>query len=108
MVRTASTMLPLGTQAPEFELSDVVSRKAFTRASFDDKDALLVMFICRHCPYVQHIKNELARLGKDFENSALGIVAISSNDPDSHPDDSPERLKEMAQDLDFRFPSALR
>lgn len=104
MVRTASTMLPLGTHAPEFELSDVVSRKAFTLASFKDKDALLVMFVCRHCPYVQHIKSELARLGKDFENSALGMVAISANDPNSHPDDSPERLKEMAEDLDFRFP----
>ncbi len=104
MVRTASTMLPLGTEAPEFELNDVVSQQTFSRDSFRGKDALLVMFICRHCPYVQHIKDELARLGKDFENSGLGIVAVSSNDPDSHPDDSPARLKEMAQQLDFRFP----
>jgi len=104
MVRTASTMLPLGTEAPEFKLTDVVSQQAFSRDSFKDKDALLVMFICRHCPYVQHVKDELARLGKDFESSSLGIVAISSNDPGSHPDDSPARLKEMAEDLDFRFP----
>ncbi|RPJ53338.1 MAG: thioredoxin family protein [Acidobacteria bacterium] len=104
MVRTASTMLPLGTEAPAFRLTDVVSQQTFSPDSFGTKDALLVMFICRHCPYVQHIKDELARLGKDFENSALGIVAISSNDPNSHPDDAPPRLKEMAQDLDFRFP----
>jgi len=97
-------MLPLGTQAPEFELKDVVSQKPFTLSSFAGKDALLVMFICRHCPYVQHIKDELVRLGKDFENSGLGIVAISSNDPSSHPDDSPASLKEMATTLDFRFP----
>ncbi len=104
MVRTASTMLPLGTHAPEFELKDVVSQQTFRRESFKDEDALLVMFICRHCPYVQHIKDELARLGKDFEQSRLGIVAISSNDSNSHPDDSPASLKEMAQNLDFRFP----
>ncbi len=104
MVRTASTMLPLGTEAPQFELRDVVSQRTFTRDSFSDQDALLVMFICRHCPYVQHIKDEVARLGKDFEKSSLGIVAISSNDPNSHPDDSPARLREMAQQLDFRFP----
>jgi peroxiredoxin len=104
MVHTASTMLPLGTEAPPFELTDVVSQRAVSRDSFRGKDALLVMFICRHCPYVQHVKEELARLGKDFESSKLGIVAISSNDPTSYPDDSPARLKEMAQDLDFRFP----
>jgi len=104
MVRTASTMLPLGTEAPEFELNDVVSQQTITRDSFADKDALLVMFICRHCPYVQHIKEELARLGKDFDSSRLGIAAISSNDPNSHPDDSPASLKEMARSLDFRFP----
>lgn len=104
MVRTASTMLPLGTKAPEFELPDVVLQQTFSLDSFADKDALLVMFICRHCPYVQHIKDELARLGRDFRDSRLGIVAISANDPSSHPDDSPARLKEMAEDLDFRFP----
>ncbi|HXK59707.1 MAG TPA: thioredoxin family protein [Acidobacteriota bacterium] len=104
MVRTASTMLPLGTEAPDFELKDVVSQKTFTLASFADKDALLVMFICRHCPYVQHVKYELAKLGRDFEHAGLGIVAISSNDPESYPDDAPDRLKQMAEELDFRFP----
>jgi len=97
-------MLPLGTEAPEFRLKDVVSGKIFTRESFAGKEALLVMFICRHCPYVQHVKDELARLGKDYENSKLSIVAISSNSADSHPDDAPDRLKEMAESLDFRFP----
>ena len=104
MVRTASNMLPLGTAAPEFSLPDVVSGRMYSLSSFQNRKALLVMFICRHCPYVQHVKDELARLGRDYEGSELAIVAISSNDSASHPDDSSVRLREMAQTLDFRFP----
>jgi len=104
MVQTASTMLPLGTEAPAFELRDVLSNRIFTLGSFAGKQALLVMFICRHCPYVQHVKEELARLGIDYENSPLGIVAISSNPPEQYPDDAPDKLAEMARQSDFRFP----
>jgi peroxiredoxin len=104
MVRTASTMLPLGTEAPDFRLKDVVSGRMFELSAFAEKRALLVMFICRHCPYVQHVKEELARIGRDYENSDLAVVAISSNDPGNHPDDAPESLKEMAREADFRFP----
>jgi peroxiredoxin len=104
MVRTLSTMLELGTGAPDFNLSDVVTGKAVSLATFAEKKALLVMFICRHCPYVKHVQNELAKLAKDYQNSALGIVAISSNDAESYPDDSPENLKEMAVELGFDFP----
>jgi len=99
-----SVMLPLGTQAPAFHLTDVVTGKTFSLASFAGKTGLLIMFICRHCPYVQHIEQELARIGKDYADSALGLVAISSNDPSAYPDDAPERLKDMARQLDFRFP----
>jgi peroxiredoxin len=104
MVMTASTMLELGTSAPDFELADVTTGNTFSLSSFADKRGLLVMFICRHCPFVKHIKEELARLGRDYENSELAIVAISSNDAETYRDDSPESLKAMASDLDFRFP----
>ena len=104
MVRTASTMLELGTIAPDFELPDVVTGHTISIDSFADKKALLVMFICRHCPFVKHIQNELARIGKDYANSEIGIVAISSNDAQNHPDDSPSSLKQMAEELGFNFP----
>ncbi|WP_017304900.1 thioredoxin family protein [Spirulina subsalsa] len=104
MVRTASTMLPLGTAAPDFQLLDVVSGNQISLASFAKKKALLVMFICRHCPFVKHIQEELARLGKDYQDSALGLVAINSNDVANYPDDAPDRLKDMAQTLEFTFP----
>lgn len=104
MVKRPSTMQELGTPAPDFELRDVVTGDTVRRDDFEANQALLVMFICRHCPYVQHIKEELAQLGKDYEDRDIGIVAISSNDPDQYPDDAPDALKEMAEDLDFRFP----
>ena len=99
-----SIMLPLGTAALPFSLCDVVSGQTYTLESFADKTALLVMFICRHCPYVVHVEQELARIGRDYYDTTLGIVAISSNDQGQYPDDAPPRLKEMAQRLGFRFP----
>lgn len=104
MSRIESTMLPLGTIAPDFELPDVVSGRAITLSDFAGKKALLVMFICRHCPYVKHVQNELARLARDYENKPIGIVAISSNDAAAYPDDAPESLNEMALELGFIFP----
>jgi peroxiredoxin len=104
MARTESMMLALGTPAPEFELPDVVSGKPVQLGDFSRKKALLVMFICRHCPFVKHVQNELARLGKDYASQSLGIVAISANDADAYPDDSPESLREMATELGFNFP----
>ena len=103
MVLTPSTMLALGTPAPDFRLPEVVSGKMFTLADFKDKSALLVMFICRHCPYVKHVEQELVRLGKDYVGSTLGIIAISSNDAGTYPDDAPASLKEMALSLGFAF-----
>jgi peroxiredoxin len=104
MSRTESTMLALGTTAPGFALKDVVSGRMVSLADFEGKKALLVMFICRHCPYVKHLQNGLAQLGKDYAGGAVGIVAISSNDADAYPDDSPESLREMAAELGFMFP----
>jgi peroxiredoxin len=99
-----SVMLPLGTAAPPFTLRDVVSGQSYSLDSFTGKAALLVMFLCRHCPYVQHVEQEIAGLGQDYRDTGLGIIAISSNDPAHYPDDAPERLKEMARRLGFCFP----
>ncbi len=104
MVLTASTMLPLGTKAPEFDLPDVVSGKRISLKTFGASKPLLVMFICRHCPYVKHIQDELAQIGKDYRDKGVEVVAISANDAASYPDDKPERLREMAQELGFNFP----
>ena len=104
MPETRSTMLALGTSAPDFSLPDVVSAQTISLKTFAGKKALLAMFICPHCPFVKHVQNELAGLGRDYEDSGLGIVAISSNDAESHPDDAPPKLKEMAEKLGFRFP----
>ncbi len=104
MVRTLSTMLELGTEAPDFALPDVVSGKTVSPASFSDKKALLVMFICRHCPYVKHVQDELARIGRDYQPRGVGVVAISANDAETHPDDAPGSLAEMARELGFTFP----
>ena len=105
MALTASTMmLSLGTAAPDFRLPDVVSGKTVSLETFTGNKALLVMFICRHCPYVVHVREELARLGRDYAGKDVGIVAISANDASKYPDDRPANLKAMAQELRFTFP----
>jgi peroxiredoxin len=104
MALTPSTMLPLGTKAPDFQLPDVVSGETISMASFAGKQALLVMFICRHCPFVKHVQAELAKLGQDYADKNVGIVAISSNNVTTHPEDSPDLLKQMAIALGFNFP----
>jgi len=103
MALTESTMLELGTTAPEFALRDVVTGKTVRRDDFKGQQGMLVMFICTHCPYVKHIETGLAQLGADYAGK-LGIVAISSNDAQNYPDDSPEGLKKQAQRLGFKFP----
>ncbi|MBI3011441.1 MAG: thioredoxin family protein [Candidatus Omnitrophica bacterium] len=104
MALTPSTMLALGTPAPDFRLPDVVSGNTVSLATFAGKKALLAMFICRHCPYVQHVKEGLARLGRDYAKKDAGIVAISANDAANYPEDAPDSLKAMAQDEGFAFP----
>jgi peroxiredoxin len=104
MALTPSTMLPLGTKAPDFRLTDVVSGKTISLDTFAGKQALLVMFICRHCPFVKHVQAELAQIGKDYADAEVGIVAISANDATNYPNDAPEKLKEMATQLGFTFP----
>ena len=104
MVLTASTMPALGTKAPDFNLPDVVSGEKVSLSDFSNKKVLLVMFISCHCPYVQHVKSELARLGNEYQKKSVGVVAISSNDVENYPEDAPESLKAMALELGFNFP----
>ena len=104
MVLTPSRMVRLGAKAPDFTLNDVVTGQPVHLSSFADKKALLVMFICRHCPYVQHIKHELSRLDKDYRGKDIAMVAISSNDIQNYPDDAPENLRALAIEQDWHFP----
>jgi peroxiredoxin len=96
--------LELGAEAPDFALPDVATGKTVRRDDFRGQKGLLVMFICTHCPYVKHVEKVLAALGMDYDGEPLSIVAISSNDAETYPDDSPEGLREQAQRMAFRFP----
>ena len=97
-------MLALGTEAPNFALPDVTTGRTVRRADFDDRKALLVMFICRHCPYVRHVREGLAELGRDYRGRDVGIVAISANDPAAYPEDAPDSLAEEAREAGYAFP----
>ncbi len=104
MVLTPSMMTKLGSSAPDFKLKDVVFGKEFSLASFASKKALLMMFICRHCPYIQHIKDELSRLDRDYRGKEIALVAVSSNDAAHYPDDAPASLQQFARDQAWHFP----
>jgi peroxiredoxin len=99
-----STMLALGTEAPDFSLPDVVSGETVSLSDYADETGLLVMFICNHCPYVKHVRSELAAIGRDYADSGIGIVAICSNDPEVSPGDAPELMKEEAATQGYVFP----
>lgn len=99
-----STMLELGTEAPHFSLPDVVSGKTYTPEAFKGNKGFLVMFICNHCPYVKMLKEEFVRYASDYMPKGIGIVAISSNDVENYPEDSPEKMKEDAEAHGYPFP----
>jgi peroxiredoxin len=103
MARTPSTMLELGTQAPHFELPDT-DGTTVSLADYDEATALLVMFICNHCPFVKHVRDELAAIGAEYTRRGAGVVAISSNDADAYPADAPERMREEKRDAGYVFP----
>jgi len=103
MALTPSTMLPLGTTAPDFKLPDT-NGKIVSLADFQDKPALLVLFICNHCPYVKHIRAGLAQLARDYLPKQVAIVGINSNDVANYPDDSPARMKEEVKSAGYLFP----
>ena len=99
-----STMLPLGTLAPAFNLPDVTTGKSFSLDAFSQNELLLVIFLSQHCPYVKHVQLELGKLGQHYKAKNVGIVAISSNNVVEYPQDSPEHLKRMANEFNFTFP----
>lgn len=104
MVLTPSTMLPLGTSAPDFELRDAVSGRTVRLADAREKRALVVIFLCAHCPYVKHVREGLATFARDLASKDVAIVAISANDPTTHPDDAPEKLAAEAKAAGWSFP----
>ena len=103
MALTYSSMLELGTQMPNFELENTVNNEIFSSLYFNSTRPKLVMFICNHCPYVIHYHKELTKLSQDYKDH-LDFVAISSNDIVNYPEDSPEKMKELAIELGFFFP----
>jgi peroxiredoxin len=100
----ASQMTPIGTPAPDFAMPDVTSGRTVALADLTGTSALLVMFLCRHCPYVRHVRDGIARLARDYAGADLGIVAIGSNDPAAYPEDAPESLAEDARLAGYAFP----
>ena len=103
MVKTASTMLPLGTQAPDFSLPDV-NGKPVSLADFSRQPALLVAFICNHCPFVKHVAAGLAELANDYRKRGVAVVGINSNDVANYPDDSPAKMAEEVKLRGYAFP----
>lgn len=104
MAVTPSTMLPLGTEAPSFRLPDAVDGRTVSLEDFRGGRALLVMFICNHCPFVVHVREELGNLARDYLEKGVGIVAINANSSKTHPQDGPERMRELAHEQGWAFP----
>ena len=103
MVKTASTMLPLGSQAPEFSLPNV-DGSTVSLSDFEGQPGLLVMFICNHCPFVIHLREDLAKFVKEYQDQGLAVVAISSNDVETYPQDGPDKMKQEAESNGYTFP----
>ncbi len=104
MARTPSNMVALGTTAPGFVLPDVMTGKPVSLGAIQGEKASLVMFICNHCPFVQHVNHELVRLANDYIKRGIGFIAISSNDIVNYPDDAPDKMKKIALELGYSFP----
>jgi peroxiredoxin len=103
MALTASTMAPIGSEAPDFTLPDTEGN-VVSKSDFADRKGLLVMFICNHCPFVKHVAGELANIGREYQEKGVGVVAICSNNIETHPDDSPEKMKEEKARRGYTFP----
>ena len=104
MARTYSTMAPLGMALPTFELTDVVSGRQVGEADFAAAPALLVAFLCNHCPYVRHVRSGLADFAREYQKRGLAVVGISSNDVGAYPQDGPDGMREEARDAGYTFP----
>lgn len=104
MAATPSTMLALGTVAPDFTLPDTVSGNEIALSEVQSDKATVIMFLCNHCPFVKHVNEELVRLANDYQAKDVAFVAVSSNDVENYPQDSPQLMKEVAEQLGYSFP----
>lgn len=104
MARTPSNMLPLNTKAPDFKLFDTLTLRELSLNELKGKKATVIMFICNHCPFVKHVNEEIAKLAKDYTEKGVGFIAISSNDVENYPDDSPDNMRTNAIENQFTFP----
>lgn len=104
MARTTSTMMPLGTKAPDFNLYDTVSGAHLSLDQVSGEEGTLVVFMCNHCPFVIHILDELVRIGNDYSEKGIGMVGISSNDVENYPQDGPVQMRALANLKEFSFP----
>jgi len=104
MARTLSNMLPLGTLAPNFELYDTVSEKKRSLQNLKGSKATVIFFICNHCPFVIHVNEQLVKLANDYRKSGISFIAISSNDVVNYPQDAPDLMQSVANDLNYPFP----
>lgn len=103
MAAVSSTMLELGTSAPDFSLPDTIGKRV-SLADFHDAPALLVVFMCNHCPYVKHISGALAKFAREYQAKGLAVVGINANDVTTHPDDSPEKMVAEVKAAGYTFP----
>lgn len=103
MSLTASTMLPLGTKAPDFSLPDTVSGATLSLQELKSPIATVIMFVCNHCPFVIHIQHKLAEVANIYQAKGIRFIAISSNDVANYPDDAPDKMRQVAQSLQFPF-----
>ena len=104
MALTESTMLPLGTAAPNFHIKDVVSNNYYSLDDLKSGKATVIMFICNHCPFVIHVNPELVRIANEYKNQGVSFVAISSNDVENYPEDAPDKMSIVAKVLKYPFP----
>ncbi|MED4452203.1 thioredoxin family protein [Metabacillus fastidiosus] len=104
MARTESKMFPLGSTAPDFNLLNTVNGETVSLQDIKSDTATVMMFICNHCPFVKHVDDELIRLANDYQPKGISFIAISSNDVENYPDDSPENMKKTAEELGYPFP----
>ncbi len=104
MARTPSNMLPLGTVAPEFSLTDTVTEKTVNLQALKGDKGTVIMFICNHCPFVKHVNPEIVKLAKEYQEKGIGFIAISSNDVENYPQDAPHLMKETAEEEGYTFP----
>lgn len=104
MARTPTTQIPLGFKAPAFSIPDTVSGKIYTYENLRGDKGTVVIFICNHCPFVIHVREELVRVANDYMSKGFGFVVISSNDVENYPDDAPDKMKTLAEEMNFPFP----